>query len=93
MPFLLAVNVATEMYHLEWYSTPKFQDKLLDLVSTNTSSLLSKYLTFAGRRSVNSGLVINIEYELFAPSELELKTHRWQWIQYFCSENNLSQAL
>lgn len=41
MPFLLAVNVATEMYHLEWYSTSKFQDKLLDLVSTNTSSLLS----------------------------------------------------
>lgn len=58
MPFLPTVKVATEMYHSEQCSTPKFQDKFLDLVSTkNTSSLLSECLTFAGRESVNTGLV------------------------------------
>lgn len=73
MPFVPTVNVATEMYHSEQCSTPKFQDKFLDSVSTkNTSSLLSKYLTFAGREGVNTGLVINTE-NLVTPNELEFK--------------------
>lgn len=68
MAFLPAANVATEMYHSEQWSTPKF----FDLAATNASSPLSKYLIFAGREGVDTGLVINTD-NLIARNELEFK--------------------